>query len=704
VNSSPHFFSGFCDPIPDHALPVSGRGLAASEADPAQGLASELLDLYGGGSFSFWQWNATKNLLVTHGAFGADSLEDWMVRIHPRDQAAFSHFIDQSWTPAPPYASIDYRFNANRQGDWIRVRHTAGLVFRDGDPVVGGLIEELSSPHLTRTLLERTEGEMREGESRMRRFIDGALELSSGCDPLPLLDLIRSSLNADTVTLVHLDSRLAVTGILSSTVESATFHYKALRLPLIEALSGGRSPGSDDIFELDLDPDGSGIAWFIVRPVLIGNARIAGVLCAGFRTPRARIAARRFRSLLSLASTFTACRLGREQEELQRRDLLSQLRQAQKLSSLGRLTGGFAHDLKNLLTLIQGHLHLLGEAFESGDWSGGRESLNQIREASDQATDFSGRLLLFGGRQEVELRPCDLNRLVERFATMMRRVLEENIEIRLDLDPAIGAIRADEGMLREVLMNLIVNARDAMSRGGVVTIATRPVLDKGSFVSLFVTDDGRPGHSHRLPGLLDPATLIEADTTGSGLGLHHVASIIAEHGGRIESFGTGDRGNAFNLLFPVEELVPESGVVPIESPRKTSGRLVEAHLKGTTILLVEDEAAVRKLVRKLLEVLGCSVIEAASGREALDLWPGIRANVSMVVSDIVMPEGVSGWDLARELHHHHPDLGILLTSGYSETPEDHGLGDISQIEFLQKPYGVNALKASLARLADLRPA
>jgi DNA-binding NtrC family response regulator len=119
-----------------------------------------------------------------------------------------------------------------------------------------------------------------------------------------------------------------------------------------------------------------------------------------------------------------------------------------------------------------------------------------------------------------------------------------------------------------------------------------------------------------------------------------------------------------------------------------------------TILLVEDENAVRKLVRKLLEVLGCNVIEAVSGREALELWPEIRDQVSLVVSDIVMPEGVSGWDLARELHHCHPDLAILLTSGHGDLPQDHGLGGIPRIGFLQKPYGLNTLREQLSALTS----
>jgi CheY-like chemotaxis protein len=154
------------------------------------------------------------------------------------------------------------------------------------------------------------------------------------------------------------------------------------------------------------------------------------------------------------------------------------------------------------------------------------------------------------------------------------------------------------------------------------------------------------------------------------------------------------------LLFPAAGRIAEPERTG-SGRRGPSRRSPLASIEGTTILLVEDEAAVRKLVRKLLEVIGCEVIEAASGREALERWPDIRDRVSLVVSDIVMPDGVSGWDLTRELHQRHPDLGILLTSGYSELPTDHGLGGIPQIEFLQKPYGVGALKASLSRLVNL---
>lgn len=675
-----------------------------------RGLAGEILDLYSGGAFSFWRWCPGNNSLVTHGQLQGDSLKDWMMRIHPRDQAAFSRFLDQEWKPAPPYVSIDYRFNANRQGDWIRVRHTGGMVVSNGITMITGMVEIISPPQRSRTLLERMEGEMIEGESRLRDFLDDAIPLYGGTNAEPLLELLRKTLRADTVTLVRLDSRLDITGMTTPGGGGDAFRVGDLGGPLRQALTSPEGAPECEVFELDLDPSKAEYPWIAAKSVVMPNGGVTAVLCAGFRTSRGRCGARRFHGLMSLTSTFTAARICREQEESYRRDLLAQLRQAQRLSSIGRLTGGFAHDLNNLLTVVQGHLHLLDEAFASRDWEAGSEPLAQIRHTSEQAADFSQRLVLFGARKPLEPKVCDLNRAVERFTTMMRRVLEENIEIRLELDPQIPPIRADEAMLRELLLNLLVNARDAMTSGGTVTIRTQPESrrDEGSggpstpaFVRLSISDNGTTRHSQQLAAMSGSPNPSEFDGSASGLGLYHVSSIVAEHGGRIEVCPLPTPGNRLHLFFPADEGPPEPGAMePSDSQRPPCGNLAEARLRGTTILLVEDETAVRKLVRKLLEVLGCSVIEAVSGREALDLWPGIRDRVSLVVSDIVMPEGVSGWDLARELHHRHPDLGILLTSGYSDLPEDHGLGGIPRIGFLQKPYGVNTLRESLATLAS----
>jgi nitrogen-specific signal transduction histidine kinase/CheY-like chemotaxis protein len=709
LNASSPSLSGFRDPIPGGSRRILGNGRLGHEGSrrEASGLAAEIIDLFEGGAFSFWEWGPATNQLSTRGAFTAPTLKDWLLRIHPRDQAAFSEFLDQDWNLAGTYVSIDYRLNAQRPGDWIKVRHTLGLASRRSDGTITGIVEELSSPNLSRTLLERTESELREAELRVQRFIEGAVAVEGQADPLPLLELLRHTLRCDSVALVRVDPGLAPTEVIESNLEAVSFPFEQVRGLLTETLAAPSTEEFQGVAEFDLDPSVSAVAWFSARPVRLAGGRIAGALCAGYRTAAARIASRRFRSLLPLAATFAAERFERQLEEGHRRDLLAQLRDAQRLSGLGRVTGGFAHDLKNLLTLIEGHLHLLDKAFAYGDLESGRDSLRQICDAAGQANDFSSRLLLFGGKSQAELRACNLNRVVERFVAMMRRVLEENIEIHLDLDPAIAAIRADEGLLREILLNLIVNARDAMLRGGKVILSTRSEhLDSGPngvYVSLSVTDEGRPGPDRRFPAHPDPFPLPETDPTGSSLGLYHVSSIVGELGGQIEQPDPAGAGHQIRLLFPAADRVaePERTGTRHHAPSRP-GSLV--NIEGKTILLVEDEVAVRKLARKLLEVIGCEVIEAASGREALDRWPEIRDRVSLVVSDVVMPEGVSGWDLTHELHHRHPDLGILLTSGYSDLPSDHGLGGIPQIEFLQKPYGAGALKASLSRLVNLDPA
>ena len=680
----------------DELTAISGRGLAG-----------EILDLYTGGAFTFWRWTPTTDSLVTHGSLVGESLKDWIMRIHPRDQAAFSEFLDQDWPQAPSFVSIDYRFNANRNGDWIRVRHTGGLPGVGGQTAISGLVEIISPPTRSRTLLERMEGEMIEGESRLKDFFIGAFAMSGASDSEPLLELLRKTLRAETVTLLNLDSRSDITGMITLPGGGDAFRLGDLGGAVRKALSSLNGDPSPEVFELDLDAARTDYPWVTAKTVVMPDGNVAAVLCAGFRTARGRSGARRFYNALSLTSSFTASRICRQLEASQRLDLLAQLRQSQRLSSVGRLTGGFARDLNKLLTSVQGHLHLLEEAVACRDWEAVAEPLAQIRQSSEQAADLSERLLPTGTPRPMEPKVCDLNRIVERFVTMMRRVLEENLEIRLDLDPSIASVRADESMLRDVLMDLLLNARDAMIAGGIVTIqtssTTRHSAEKGAaplpFVCLSVSENGSPTHSDHLPALLESLDLKEIDTNGSGFGRYHVASIIAEHGGRLETCGNAPKPNRLLLLFPANEAKPETRT-PVPSSRPAAESLIETHLRGMTILLVEDENAVRKLVRKLLEVLGCNVIEAVSGREALELWPEIRDQVSLVVSDIVMPEGVSGWDLARELHHCHPDLAILLTSGHGDLPQDHGLGGIPRIGFLQKPYGLNTLREQLSALTS----
>ena len=267
-------------------------------------------------------------------------------------------------------------------------------------------------------------------------------------------------------------------------------------------------------------------------------------------------------------------------------------------------------------------------------------------------------------------------------------------------------------MVGQILMNLIVNARDAMPDGGQIFLTTEPFhldggngdLDSGDYVSLSVRDTGSGISPSNLKRIFDPFYSTKGKGKGTGLGLANVASLMRQHGGQIDVASVVGEGTCFELLFPQvaprpEATEPETKMV--EVPTRDNPADQEC-IQGSKVLLVEDEDAVRKLVRKLLEMHGCAVVEATSGKQALDLWPEVCDDISVVVTDVIMPEGVSGWDLAKELHSRAPDVGILLTSGYNERAEDHGLENDPQIAFLQKPYEAKKLKSNIYQL--LHPA
>lgn len=378
-------------------------------------------------------------------------------------------------------------------------------------------------------------------------------------------------------------------------------------------------------------------------------------------------------------------------------EVLAQLQQAQKLASIGKLASGVAHDFNNSLTVIQGHLMLLEMAISSADNEQSFESLELLRDATEQASGLSKQLLMLGRQSQPNFEQTDLHEIIEDFVRMMKRIIDTDIEFETALTADCSKINADTIMIGQVLMNLVVNARDAMSGKGRICIGTEILRDPETHrkaISLTISDSGSGIPEDSIKKIFEPFYSTKERGKGTGLGLANVASIIREHSGQIQVKESSSEGTTFEIRLPVEEKCATEKSTESTAPASNDGAL----LQGTKILLVEDEAAVRKLVKKLLEMLGCTVIEAESGKEALDIWPDVQDDVSLVVSDVAMPEGVSGWDLARELHRARPDLGILITSGYCQTPEELDLGGNDQLAFLQKPYESNRLKATLSEL------
>ncbi|MEM7601287.1 MAG: ATP-binding protein, partial [Verrucomicrobiota bacterium] len=402
---------------------------------------------------------------------------------------------------------------------------------------------------------------------------------------------------------------------------------------------------------------------------------------------------------LNLATTLTAREARLVQETERRVSAEEMFYHSQKLNCMGQLAGGIAHDFNNLLTVIQGHTGFVEMAAESWNDPKAVESIELIQNATSQSVGLVKQLLLFSRDQKASFETVNLNVVVEDFSKMVSRMIEETIELRLELDSEPTYIRADIGMLSQVLMNLIVNARDAMSEGGEVVIRTarRSTSEENQrplSVALTISDSGCGIPKDKLSKIFDP--FYTTKPKGTGLGLANVAGLIRQHSGAIDISSEIGEGTSVEILFPATEattIEKELSKIPLQlEPAE------EQSIDGATVLLVEDESAVRKLVKKLLEMHGCTVIEAASGRKALELWPSINQDLSVVVSDVVMPEGVSGWDLARKIRERRPDLGILLTSGYNEKPEDHGFEGASNFAFLQKPYEANRLKRNISKL------
>lgn len=392
-------------------------------------------------------------------------------------------------------------------------------------------------------------------------------------------------------------------------------------------------------------------------------------------------------------------------EALQRSERM--LQQSQRLANMGQLTSGVAHDFNNLLTVIQGHLAMIENEYPEDE--GLQDSIERVSAATERAVELSRQLLSFGKEKETTFESCDLNETIRRFERLIARMLEENVEVSVDLADDVGMIEADQGLLTQILMNLVVNARDAMPNGGKIFISTSRLQTNANsseglpinHVSLKVKDTGSGIPQEDLARIFEPYFSTK-EKKGTGLGLANVASIMRQHNGRIDVTSEAGKGTEFELIFPQKSISvasPQKEKPQDESDSNKAPFQNKGPFKGTHVLLVEDEQSVRRLVRKLLEMIGCTVTESPSGKDALERWPSLSDDITLIVSDVMMPGGVSGWELARQIHKSNPNLGILLTSGYSERPEDHGLEGVAEVSFLQKPYDIAKLKEELQTLS-----
>jgi len=386
----------------------------------------------------------------------------------------------------------------------------------------------------------------------------------------------------------------------------------------------------------------------------------------------------------------------------ERLNLEAQLRHSQKMESIGQLAAGVAHDFNNVLTIIKGHADLLlARDNLPADYS---ESLQKISSAADRAANLTRQLLTFSRRQVMQQQVLGLNEVTRNVGRMLERTLGENIAVRFDLASDLPPIYADAGMLEQTIMNLAVNARDAMPKGGELIISStatevtssqarqNPEARVGRFVCLTVADTGAGMDAQVLSRIFEPFFTTKEVGKGTGLGLATVYGITKLHRGWIEVSSEVNQGSAFKIFLPATSKPTD---LPAAGP-------VEKEIRGgnEALLLVEDEPELRGLARQILECYGYRIFEARTGAEALKLWPQHAQEIDLLLTDIVMPEGITGWELAGKLRAERPDLKVICASGYSIDLLTKQFDSPGAFRFLQKPFKPQMLALAVRECLD----
>ncbi|HYT32590.1 MAG TPA: response regulator [Thermoanaerobaculia bacterium] len=391
---------------------------------------------------------------------------------------------------------------------------------------------------------------------------------------------------------------------------------------------------------------------------------------------------------------------GADRDITERIQLEAQLHQSQKMEAIGQLAGGVAHDFNNLLTVILGYCDLL--ATEVGERSPLLESVSEIRKAGERAASLTRQLLAFSRRQVLEPKVIEINALVSNVEKMLERLIGEDMNLVTVLDPAVGRVRADAWQIEQVILNLAVNARDAMPRGGKLAIETSNVdLDEayarehvtvrpGRYIMLAVSDTGAGMSAETKSHMFEPFFTTKGQGKGTGLGLATVYGIVKQSGGYIWVYSEVGRGTTFKVYLPRVDAEADEKVVPA----------VEPSTRGTeTILLVEDDQAVRALTHTLLESKGYKVLEASGAQEAIAIVRGAVHPIDLLLTDVVMPE-MGGSDLSSRLAVLRPGIKVLYMSGYTDDAVvRHGLV-AEGTRFLQKPFTPDVLARKLREVLD----
>jgi nitrogen-specific signal transduction histidine kinase/CheY-like chemotaxis protein len=373
---------------------------------------------------------------------------------------------------------------------------------------------------------------------------------------------------------------------------------------------------------------------------------------------------------------------------------------ARKIEALGRLAGGVAHDFNNLLTAVHGYANLLLDDLPEGDPR--REDVLEIRRAGERASALTRQLLTFSRRDVVQARVLDPNRVVAELERMLRRLIREDVTLALELEPGAGPVRMDPGHLEQIVVNLVVNARDAMPRGGRIQLRTRNVVrpgpdtprgdavPDGRWMLLSVEDQGTGMDPETLANAFEPFFTTKPDTAGTGLGLATVQAVARQSGGHVFADSAAGAGSIFRVWLPIAEGAPAQEAAPVEPGAGAPGAT-------PPVLVAEDDELVRRFVCSVLREAGHDVVSAVDGAEALAALERPDCEAELLVTDLVMP-GMDGHQLAVKARERRPGLKVLFMSGYAQGPDLRERVAASGDAFLQKPFSARALVETVREL------
>ena len=383
----------------------------------------------------------------------------------------------------------------------------------------------------------------------------------------------------------------------------------------------------------------------------------------------------------------------RREAEAERERLLHSVQEAQKMEALGRLAGGVAHDFNNMLGVIMGQCDLI-EGAASGNTTV-RSGLERISQAAERARKMTSQLLSFGRRQVLEPGPLSLDRMVDDLCEMTDRLVGEDIEIEVFHGSSVPRISVDSSGLERAVLNLIINARDAMPRGGRLTISTRrlevrgradtqfPDLEEGEYAAVAVEDTGTGMDGEVLRRVFDPFYTTKQEGGGTGLGLAMLYGFVGQSGGAVRVESTPGSGSLFEMAFPRSD-------EPRQPPRQAGAEEGPVQRGSETVLLAEDEASLLEVLRQLLEGLGYRVLCAADGRKAVEVAEACEGTIDLLLTDVVMPR-MDGRTAAARISVSRPGIAVLFMSGYTRDLMESGLPEHSRCGFIAKPFSLELL-------------